>query len=153
MKPYSWFKGSTLVLIGLLLSRWEVGVGRLDTNIYFGLPIYFLIASSVMLASLILKIEESEDNRKTSKKLTISSAVLFGTAFITSTIHTFLYNLDSLNIFILALMGVIIVISLIYGKTWEKKNILTNILISLSCSIGIIYGDQPGYGHRVGGGA
>ena len=72
MKPYSWFKGSTLVLLGLLLSRWEVGIGRLDMNIYFGLPIYFLVASSVMLVSLILKIEETSDNRRTSKKLTIT---------------------------------------------------------------------------------
>ena len=140
IKPYSWFKGSFLVLIGLLLSRWDVGVGRLDSNICFGLPIYFLIASSVMLTSLILKIEEAQDNRNTNKKLTISSAVLFGTAFVTSVIHTASYNLDILNVFILALIGVILILSLYYGKSWEKKDLLANTLISLSPSVGIIYG-------------
>ena len=134
LKPYRWFKGSTLVLLGLLLSRWEVGVGRLDINIYFGLPIFFLIACSTILISIVLKIEDTANFTMNSKKLTIISAVLFGVGFVTSLVHTIYYNLDSLNIYLLAIVGVILVLSLLYGKNWEKKHWLTNIIISLSSS-------------------
>jgi len=142
MKVFNWIKGSVLVFIGLLITRWEVGVGRFGTNIYFGLPIYFLIASSGMLVALILKIEESSDERKTlkSKKLEISSAVLYVAAFITSIVHTIYYNLEVLNVFLLAIIGVVWFLSIFYGKIWYRKILLANILISLSFSFGIIYG-------------
>ena len=139
-KPYRWFKGSTLVLLGLLLSRWEVGIGRLDINIYFGLPIFFLIACSTILVSIILKMEDMAKFKMNSKKLTIISAVLFGAGFVTSLVHTIYYNLDSLNIYLLAIVGVILVLSVLYGKNWEKKHWLTNILISVCSSFGLIYG-------------
>lgn len=142
MKVFNWIKGSVLVFIGLLITRWEVGVGRFGINIYFGLPIYFLIASSGMLVALILKIEESSGERKKLKfrKLEISSAVLYLVAFITSIVHTIYYNLEVLNLFLLAFIGVVWFLSIFYGKTWSKKNILANILVSLSFSLGIIYG-------------
>ncbi|MBY9003478.1 MAG: UbiA family prenyltransferase [Candidatus Lokiarchaeota archaeon] len=142
MKMFNWIKGGVLAFIGILITRWDVGFGRFTINIYFGLPIYFLIACSGMLVALILKIEESPDERKTlkSKKLEISSAVLYVAAFITSIVHTIRYNLDVLNVFLLAFIGVAWFLSVFYGKTWNRKNLLANILISLSFSLGIIYG-------------
>jgi len=138
MKPYSWFKGSTLVLLGLLLTRWGIGVGRLDTNIYFGLPIFFLIAGSALLLSVILKIEEDR-NKTAIKKLNISSIVLFSTAYITSICYTIIYNLDMLNIIILSIIGVALVLTWYYGKSWENRSILSA-MISNFYAIGIIYG-------------
>ena len=142
MKIFNWIKGGVLAFIGILITRWNVGFGRFTINIYFGLPIYFLIACSGMLVALILKIEESPDERKTlkSKKLEISSAVLYIAAFITSIIHTISYNLEVLNVFLLAFIGVVWFLSVFYGKTWNRKNLLANILIGLSFSLGIIYG-------------
>ena len=141
MKFFNWIKGSVLVFIGLLITRWEVGVGRFGINIYFGLPIYFLIASSGMLVALILKIEESSERKKLKfRKLEISSAVLYLIAFITAIVHTIYYNLEALNIFLLAFIGIVWFLSIFYGKTWNKRNILANVLISISFSLGIIYG-------------
>ena len=142
MKIFNWIKGGVLAFIGTLISRWGIGVGRFNINIYFGTPIYFLIACSGMLVALILKIEESPDERKTlkSKKLEISSAVLYVAAFITSIFHTVYYNLDVLNVFLLAFIGLVWLLSVFYGKLWNRKNLLANILISLSFSLGIIYG-------------
>jgi len=142
MKIFNWIKGGVLAFIGTLISRWGIGVGRFNINIYFGTPIYFLIACSGMLVALILKIEESPDERKTlkSKKLEISSAVLYVAAFITSIFHTVYYNLDVLNVFLLAFIGLVWLLSVFYGKLWNRKDLLANILISLSFSLGIIYG-------------
>lgn len=142
MKVFNWIKGSVLVFIGLLITRWEVGVGRFGINIYFGLPIYFLIASSGMLVSLILKIEESSSERKKLKfrRLETYSAVLYIVAFATAIIHTIYYNLEVLNLFLLAFIGVIWFLSIFFGKTWNKRNVVANILISLSFSLGIMYG-------------
>ena len=142
MKPFNWIKGSVLVFIGMLITRWGVGYGRFSINVNFGLPIYFLIACSGMLVALTLKIEESLDERKSlkHKKLEITSAVLYVAAFITSIVHTIYYNLEILNVFFLAFIGVLWFLSELYGKTWKKKNFLANILISLSFSLGIIYG-------------
>ncbi len=142
MKVFNWIKGGVLAFIGTLITRWGIGVGRFTTNIYFGMPIYFLITCSGMLVALILKIEESSDERKTlkSKKLEISSAVLYVAAFITSIVHTIYYNLVVLNVFLLGIIGVVWFLSIFYGKIWYRKILLANILISLSFSFGIIYG-------------
>jgi len=140
MKPYGWIKGSVLTFFGILLTRWDIGQGRVTFNIYFGLPIYCLIASSVMIVSLILKIEDNERGKRAIKKLEISSAILYCLAFGTAIYHTIYYNLDVLNLFLLALIGVALVLSIYYGKDWNGKDLLANVLISAGISLGIIYG-------------
>ena len=140
MKPYGWIKGSVLTFFGILLTRWDIGNGRVTFNIYFGLPIYFLIASSVILVTLILKIEDNAREQRAIKKIEISSAILYFLAFGTAIYHTIYYNLDVLNLFLLAFIGVILVLSIYYGRDWKGKDLLANILISLGISLGIIYG-------------
>ena len=140
MKPYGWIKGGILTFLGILLTRWGIGHGRVTFNIYFGLPIYFLVTSSVMLVTLILKIEENEREKRAIKKLEISSAILYCLAFGTAIYHTIAYNLDIVNLFLLAFIGVVLLLSLFYGKNYRGKNLLTNVLISLGISLGIIYG-------------
>ena len=140
MKPYGWIKGGILTFLGILLTRWDIGHGRVTFNIYFGLPIYFLIARSVMLVTLILKIEDNEREKRAIKKLEISSAILYCLAFGTAIYHTIAYNLDIVNLFLLAFIGVVLLLSLFYGKNYRGKNLLTNVLISLGISLGIIYG-------------
>ena len=140
MKPYGWIKGSVLTFFGILLTRWDIGHGRVTFNIYFGLPIYFLIASSVMLISLILKFEAIEREKPVIRKLEISSGILYCLAFGTAIYHTVYYSIDVLNLFILALIGVVLILSIFYGKDWKSRNLLANMLISLGISLGIIYG-------------
>jgi len=140
MKPYGWIKGSVLTFLGLLLTRWGIGNGRVTFNIYFGLPIYFLIASSTLLVSLVLKINDEERLHQAIKKIEISSAILFSLAFGTSIYQTLYYNLELLNLFILAIIGVLLILSTSFGRDWKHKSFLANILISLAISLGIIYG-------------
>jgi 4-hydroxybenzoate polyprenyltransferase len=140
MKPYGWIKGSVLTFLGLLLTRWGIGNGRVTFNIYFGLPIYFLIASSTLLVSLVLKIEDEERLQQAIKKIEISSAILFSLAFGTAIYHTLFYNLELLNLFILAIIGALLILSTFFGKNWKHKSFLANVLIGLAISLGIIYG-------------
>ena len=140
MKPYGWIKGSVLTFLGLLLTRWGIGNGRVTFNIYFGLPIYFLITSSILLVALVLKIVDEERVQQAIKKLEISSAVIFCLAFGTAIYQTLYYNLELLNLFILAIIGALLILSVAFGKSWKFKSFLTNILISLAISLGMIYG-------------
>jgi 4-hydroxybenzoate polyprenyltransferase len=140
MKPYGWIKGSVLTFLGLLLTRWGIGNGRVTFNIYFGLPIYFLIASSTVLVSLVLKIGNEERSRQAIKKLNISIIFMFSLGFGTSIYYTILYNLGLLNLFILAIIGAVLILSAFFGRDWSYKSYLANILISLAISLGLIYG-------------
>ena len=140
MKPYGWIKGSVLTFLGLLLTRWGIGNGRVTFNIYFGLPVYFLIASSTLLVSLILKIDNKERVQQAIKKLKISSGILFSLGFGTSIYYTIFLNLELLNLFILALIGAILILSTFFGIDWKYKSFLANILVSFAISVGIIYG-------------
>ncbi len=140
MKPYGWIKGSVLTFLGLLLTRWGIGNGRVTFNIYFGLPIYFLIASSTLLVSLVLKIENGERFQQAIKKLNVSIIILFSLGFGTSIYYTILYNLGLLNLFILAIIGAVLILSAFFGRDWSYKSYLANILISLAISLGLIYG-------------
>jgi 4-hydroxybenzoate polyprenyltransferase len=140
MKPYGGIKGSVLTFLGLLLTRWGIGNGRVTFNIYFGLPIYFLIASSTLLVSLVLKIENGERFQQAIKKLNLSIIILFSLGFGTSIYYTILYNLGLLNLFILAIIGAVLILSAFFGRDWSYKSYLANILISLAISLGLIYG-------------
>jgi 4-hydroxybenzoate polyprenyltransferase len=140
MKPYGWIKGGVLTFLGLLLTRWGIGNGRVTFNIYFGLPIYFLIASSTLLVSLVLKIDDEERLQQAIKKLEITSLILFSLAFGTAIYHTLFYNLELLNLFILAIIGALLILSTFFGRAWKHKSFLANVLISLAISLGIIYG-------------
>lgn len=140
MKPYGWIKGSVLTFFGILLTRWDIGQGRVTFNIYFGLPIYCLIASSMMIVTVILKIEDNEREKRAIKKLEISSTILYCLAFGTAIYHTIYYNLDVLNLFLLALIGVALVLSIYYGKESSGRDLLANSFISAGISLGIIYG-------------
>ena len=142
LKPVNWLKASMMVLIGIINTRFGVGVGRVNTNIFFGMPIFFLVAISGMLVVLALKNvdEDAARRKKTYRKIGISSAVFFLVAFGLSLFHTFFYNLDILNVFLLAFLGIFGFVSFYYGKEWDKRGFLANFIIGLSFSFGIIYG-------------
>jgi len=143
LKPVIWIKSIFMVLIGLETTRFGVGIGRVNTNIYFGSIIFVLMAISGLLVVLILKSKRKEgDNRRFDyfKTSSIICASVFGVAFGLAIYYTIIYNLETLNLFLLAFLGIFWFISIYYGKDWKYKGILGNIIISVSFSFGLIYG-------------
>lgn len=142
LKPVNWIKGSFMVLFGILHTRFGIGVGRITNNIYFGLPIYFLVVISGML--IVWAIRNSnraiEEKKTYVKKIGIVAFIFYFVALGLSIFHTVLYNLSFLNVLILVSIGIIWILTFRYGLNWNKKGLLMNILISFSFSFGIIYG-------------
>ena len=132
-----------MVLIGLETTRFGVGIGRVNANIYFGSIIFVLVAISGMLVLLILKYTHKEGkNRRFDyiKTVSIICASFFGVAFGLAIYYTIIYNLETLNLFLLAFLGIFWFLSIYYGKNWKYKGILGNTIMSLAFSFGLIYG-------------
>lgn len=143
IKPAIWIKSIFMVLIGIETTRFGIGIGRISTNIYFGSFIFVLMAISGIIVVLILKFKQKEgDNRRFDyfKTVSIICASFFGVAFGLAIYNTIIYNLETLNLFLLAFLGIFWFITIYYGKDWKYKGILGNIIISISFSFGLIYG-------------
>jgi len=148
LKPVIWIKSIFMVLIGLETTRFGVGIGRVNTNIYYGSFIFALIAISGMLVVFILK--DKDRDAKTRKfddfkLISTFSALFYGIAFGLAIYHTIAYNLESLNLYLLAFIGIFWFLTLYYGRDWKYKAILRNIIISISFSFGLIYGASLNY--------
>ncbi|GAG61301.1 unnamed protein product, partial [marine sediment metagenome] len=130
-----------MVLIGLETTRFGVGIGRVKINVYYGSFIFVLIAISGMIVVFLLKEKPRDEKARSIDMVIITfSALFYGIAFGLAVYHTIAYNLESLNLFLLALVGIIWFLSLYYGRDWKYKEILKNIIISVSFSFGLIYG-------------
>jgi len=141
LKPVIWIKSIFMVLIGLETTRFGVGIGRVNINIYYGSFIFVLIAISGMLIVLNLK-DKPRDGKTRSIVMLIStfSGLFYGIAYGLAIYHTIIYNLESLNLYLLAFIGIFWFLSLYYGRDWKYKGILRNVITSLSFSFGLIYG-------------
>jgi 4-hydroxybenzoate polyprenyltransferase len=130
-----------MVLIGLETTRFGVGIGRVNANIYYGSFIFVLMAISGMLIVLNLK-DKPRDAKTKSITMLIStfSGLFYGIAYWLAIYHTINYNLNSLNLYLLAFIGIFWFLSLYYGRDWKYKGVLINIIISVSFSFGLIYG-------------
>ena len=148
LKPVIWIKGIFMVIIGLETTRLGVGIGRVNTNIYYGSFIFSLIAISGMLVVFILKDRDRDEKTRRFRdhKLVITfTSVFYGIAFGLAIYHTIAYNLESLNLYLLAFIGIFWFLTLYYGRDWKYKGILRNIIISFSFSFGLIYGASLNY--------
>lgn len=142
LKPVNWIKGIFMVLIGILNTRYTIGIGRVASNIFIGLPTYFLISISMMLTVLIFKIssESSENNLKNVKRIGFIFGVVFLISYILSIYYVIVLNLNCFSLILVALIGAFLILSVYYLRNWEKKSLLIHIIESLSYSFGIIYG-------------
>jgi 4-hydroxybenzoate polyprenyltransferase len=148
LKPVIWVKGIFMVIIGIETTRSGIGIGRVNANIYYGSFIFALIAISGMLVVFILKERDKEDKSKRFKdqKLVLTfTAVFYGIAFGLAISHTIIYNLESLNLYLLAFIGIFWFLTLYYGKDWKYKGILRNVIISISFTFGLFYGASLNY--------
>ena len=148
LKPVIWIKAIFMVIIGLETTRVGIGIGRVNINIYFGSFIFALIAISGIFVVFLLKDKDRDKNarRISDHKLVITfSTVFYGLAFGLAIYHTIAYNLESLNLYLLAFFGIFWFLTLYYGRDWKYKGILRNVIISISFSFGLIYGASLNY--------
>ena len=148
LKPVIWIKAIFMVIIGLETTRVGIGIGRVNINIYFGSFIFALIAISGIFVVFLLKDKDRDKNarRVSDHKLVITfTAVFYGLAFGLAIYHTIAYNLESLNLYLLAFVGIFWFLTLYYGRDWKYKGILRNVIISISFSFGLIYGASLNY--------
>jgi len=146
LRPINDLMGSLTVIIGILNTRTGISIEVILINIVLGILTYFFIAGSGMVINDIYDIEIDKINRPErpipSGRITLKQAkILFmiclviGLTF--AIYHSFLFNLGIFNISIVALFGFI---GWLYAKWGKKSGFFGNIIVSISFSIGLIYG-------------
>jgi geranylgeranylglycerol-phosphate geranylgeranyltransferase len=146
LRPINDLMGSLTVIIGILNTRTGIDPLKLLFNIILGVLTYFFIAGSGMVINDYYDIEIDKINRPerpiprgaispNQAKLLwiITSLIGIGIAVI----HSFLFRIGYMNIIIaifFAFMG------WLYAAWGKKSGFFGNIIVSISFSIGLIYG-------------
>ncbi len=146
LRPVNALMGCLTVLIGILNTRVGISFEILILNVILGFITYFFLAGSSMIINDIYDIEIDKINRperpiprgaitlKQAKYL-FCGTLIFGV--IVAIIHSLLFELGFLNIIIAAFFGFI---AWFYAKWGKKSGFFGNIIVSISFSIGLIYG-------------
>jgi 4-hydroxybenzoate polyprenyltransferase len=148
LKPVIWIKSIFMVIIGLETTRFGIGVGRFNTNIYYGSFICALIGISGMIVVFILKeLDKDDKSRRFSDQKVVFTfcGVFYGIGFGFAIYYTIMFNLETLNLYLLAFIGIFWFLTIYYGRDWKYKGILRNIIISISFSFGLFYGASLNY--------
>ncbi len=146
LRPINDIMGSLTVIIGILNTRAGIGFEKIIINIILGALTYFFIAGSGMVINDIYDIEIDKINRPERPiprgAITLPQAkyLFAGTlslGIIISIIHSLIFNLVFLNVVIALIFGFM---GWIYAKWGKKSGFFGNIVVSISFSIGFIYG-------------
>ncbi|NVM36440.1 MAG: geranylgeranylglycerol-phosphate geranylgeranyltransferase [Candidatus Lokiarchaeota archaeon] len=146
LRPINDIMGSLTVFIGILVTRTGISFDRIIINIILGVLTYFFIAGSGMVINDIYDVEIDKINRPERPiprgAITLSEAKYFyAGVFILgitiSIIHSIIYNLLFLNVIIATFFGFM---GWVYAKWGKKSGFFGNIIVSISFSIGFIYG-------------
>lgn len=150
LRPINDIMGSLTVIITVLVTRTGISFERIIINIILGALTYFFIAGSGMVINDIYDIEIDKINRPERPiprgAITLQQAkYIFAGVFILgitisiihSLIHSLFFNLLFLNVIIAAFFGFM---GWVYAKWGKKSGFLGNIIVSVSFSIGFIYG-------------
>ncbi len=146
IRPINCLMGSLTVFIGLLNTRTGVSFDILVINIILGVLTYFFIAGSGMIINDIYDLSIDSVNRPErvlpSGRITIKQArILFvltlGIGICLAVINNLLFMLDIYNILLAIGFGFI---GWLYAAWGKKQGFIGNIIVSISFSIGLIYG-------------
>ncbi|MFX1340170.1 MAG: geranylgeranylglycerol-phosphate geranylgeranyltransferase [Promethearchaeota archaeon] len=138
--------GSLTVIIGLLNTRTGIPLNTLLINIILGVLTYFAVAASGMIINDIYDIEIDKINRpnrplpRGELSLTqakILFALTFGIGILISVIHWLFFALSGLNVLLVIFFGFI---GWLYAAWGKKSGFYGNLMVSVSFSIGLIYG-------------
>ncbi len=146
LRPINCLMGSLTIIIGLLNTKIGIPSEQLVINLIFGVITYFFLAGSGMVINDIYDIEIDKINRPTRPiprgAISLRQARLLYTLYFLagislSIINSIIFNLGMLNIIIAILFGFI---GWIYAKWGKKSGFLGNVIVSISFSIGMLYG-------------
>lgn len=146
LRPINDIMGSLTVIIGILNTRTDILAYLVIINIILGVLTYFFVAGSGMVINDIYDLEIDKINRPErpipSGRITIKQAkIIFFTALGIgvglSIFHSFFFNIGFLNIILAVFFGFI---GWVYAKWGKKSGFLGNIIVSVSFSIGLVYG-------------
>lgn len=138
--------GTLTVIIGLLNTRTGVPFEILLLNFVLGIITYFLIAGSGNVVNdiydLSIDIVNKPQRPLPSDRLSVKQAwIIFVVTFLggvtVSIIHSLMFSLGFINICLATFFGLI---GWIYAKYGKKSGFPGNIIVSISFSIGLIYG-------------
>ncbi len=146
LRPINDIMGSLTVIIGILNTKMGIDPIILIMNIILGVITYFFIAGSGMVINDYYDIEIDKINRperpiprgsislKQAKILWIVVALI---GIIIAILHSILFNIGYLNVILaifFAFMG------WLYAAWGKKSGFIGNIIVSISFSIGLVYG-------------
>ncbi|MFX1489368.1 MAG: geranylgeranylglycerol-phosphate geranylgeranyltransferase [Promethearchaeota archaeon] len=146
LRPVNDLMGSLTVIIGILNTRNEINLVTLIINLVLGILTYFFIAGSGMVINDYYDVEIDKINRperpiprgsitlKQAKVLWIV-CIIIGMFF--AILNSFLIGFKFLNIII---AGFFAFIGWLYAVWGKKSGFIGNIIVSISFSIGLIYG-------------
>ncbi len=146
LRPINDIMGSLTVIIGILNTRTNISAYLVIINIILGVITYFFVAGSGMVINDIYDLEIDKINRPErpipSGRITIQQAKIiflstYGIGVGLAIIHSFFFNIGFLNIILAVFFGFI---GWVYAKWGKKSGFLGNIIVSISFSIGLIYG-------------
>ncbi|TFG18436.1 MAG: hypothetical protein EU531_00315 [Promethearchaeota archaeon] len=146
LRPINCLMGSLTVIIGLLNTRTGILPQKFVLNIILGIIAYIFIAGSGMVINDIYDIEIDRINRPQRPiprgSITIGQAqflfiIYLTVGLIASVFNSALNILGISNIIIAVIFGLI---GWVYAKWGKRSGFLGNIIVSISFSIGLIYG-------------
>jgi geranylgeranylglycerol-phosphate geranylgeranyltransferase len=146
LRPINDIMGSLTVIIGILNTRSGIDPIILILNIVLGVLTYFFIAGSGMVINDYYDIEIDKINRperpiprgsitlNQAKILWITTSLIgIGIAIV----HSVLFNIGYLNVIVAVFFAFI---GWLYAAWGKKSGFIGNIIVSISFSIGLIYG-------------
>ena len=146
MRPINDLMGCLTVLIGILNTRTGVPFNELIINIILGILTYFFVAGSGMIINDIYDVEIDRINRPerpiprgaiSIKEAKYLFALTLSIGLAISIIHSLIVELYFINVIIAAFFGII---GFVYAKWGKKSGFLGNLIVSVSFSIGLLYG-------------
>ena len=146
LRPANCLMGALTIIIGLLNTRTGISPELLLINVILGSLTYIFLAGSGMVINDYYDYEIDKINRPNrpiprgaislkQARLLFFVYLLIGIGF--STLHIIIFGLNYLNIIIAIFFGFI---AWLYAKWGKKSGFYGNLIVSVSFSIGIIYG-------------
>jgi len=146
LRPINCLMGALTILIGLLNTRTGIPFNILLINIFLGVLTYFFLAGAGMVINDYYDFEIDKINRPQRPiprgSITLTQAKLLYVIYILIGISLSVFNvlIFSLNYFVIIIALIFGLIGWLYAKWGKKSGFLGNIIVSVSFSIGMIYG-------------
>ncbi|MFX0032460.1 MAG: geranylgeranylglycerol-phosphate geranylgeranyltransferase [Candidatus Hodarchaeota archaeon] len=146
LRPINDIMGSFTVIIGILNTRINIPLSLIIVNIILGAITYFFIAGSGMVINDIYDLEIDKINRPgrtiPSGRISIQQAKIiffstYGIGVGISIFHSLYFRIGFLNILLAVFFGFI---GWVYAKWGKKSGFFGNLIVSVSFSIGLVYG-------------